>query len=160
VILGYDGREVADTQSLRNEVAATSPGTTVKIDLVRDGKIETVTATISRLEAEAAIEAEPSKEGKLALAKFGLTVQTLTPELAKQLDIQTAGGVVITLVEEGSVASLANLQPGDVILEAGHQKVSTVEELEQALAKVKDKGSVLLLVNHGGTPVFVVLGTS
>jgi serine protease Do len=158
VILGYDGREVADTQSLRNEVAATSPGTTVKIDLVRDGKIETVTATISRLEAEAAIEAEPSKEGKLALAKFGLTVQTLTPELAKQLDIQTAG-VVITLVEEGSVASLANLQPGDVILEAGHQKVSTVEELEQALAKVKDKGSVLLLVNHGGTPVFVVLGT-
>jgi serine protease Do len=157
VILRYNGREVANTQSLRNEVAATMPGTKVNIELVRDGKMETVTATIGQLEAEVSSQAPPSKEGQLELAKLGLTVQTLTPDLARQLDIQTGKGVVITAVEEGSVASLANLQHGDVILEANHQEVASVDDLEQVLAKAKDKDSVLLLVNHQGTAVFVLL---
>jgi serine protease Do len=160
VILRYNGREVADTQSLRNEVAATLPGTKVNIDLVRYGKMETVTATIGQLEAEVSAEAAPSREGQLALAKLGLTVQTLTPDLAQQLNIETGKGVVITAVEEGSVASLANLQQGDVILEADHQKVASVDEFEKVLAKAKDKESLLLLVNHQGRAVFVLLKMS
>ena len=156
VILRYDGHEVTDTRELRNAVAATAPGTRVQIEILRDGKTRTVTATIGTLEGEAAT-ATPSTAGENELAKLGLTVQTLTPDLAKQFNVENETGVVITDVSEGSVAGLANLQTGDVILEADHQKVTTAAELEQILAKANDKDSVLLLVNHQGTTVFVVL---
>jgi serine protease Do len=156
VILRYDGRDVTDTRTLRNEVASTVPGTKVKIELLRNGKTETVTATVGTLEGETAA-ALPSKEGQNELTKLGLTVQTLTPELAKQFNVETEHGVVITDVAAGSLASLANLQQGDVIQEADRQKVSSTDELEQVLAKAKDKDSILLLVNHQGTTVFVVL---
>jgi serine protease Do len=158
VILRYDGHEVTDTRSLRNAVAATAPGTQVKIELLRNGKTETLTVTVGKLETETAA-ATPSKEGESALAKLGLTVQTLTPDLASRFNVENQKGVVITDVQSGSLASLANLQQGDVILEANHQKVSSVAELEQILANAKDKDSVLLLVNHQGTTVFVVLQT-
>jgi serine protease Do len=115
-----------------------------------------VTAKIGVLESETA-STTPSKTGESELAKLGLTGQTLTPDLAKQFNIENENGVVITDVQAGSVASLANLQQGDVILEADHQKVTSVADLEEILAKAKDKESVLLLVNHQGTTVFVVL---
>ncbi len=156
VIVHYDGREVPDTRSLRNAVAATVPGTKVQIELLRHGKPETVTATIGKLE-ETTTAAAPSKEGQSQLARLGLSVQTLTPDLAKQFNIEADKGVVITGVEAGSVASLANLQPGDVILEADRQPVASVADLEQILAKAKDKDNILLLVNHQGTTLFVVL---
>ncbi len=156
VIVHYDGRDVPDTRSLRNAVAATAPGTEVKIELLRHGKTESVTATIGKLEEETTAAA-PSKEGQSQLARLGLTVQTLTPELAKQFNIEADKGVVITDVEAGSVASLANLGPGDVILEADRQPVSSVADLEHVLAKAKDKDNILLLVNHQGTTLFVVL---
>jgi serine protease Do len=157
VILHYDGREVADTRSLRNEVAATAPGTQVNIELLRHGKTETVTATIGKLEEPTTTAAAPSKETQSQLTKLGLTVQTLTPDLAKQFNLEADKGVVITDVEAGSVASLANLQQGDVIVEADRQPVSRVADLERILAKAKDKDNLLLLVNHQGTTVFVVL---
>jgi serine protease Do len=156
VILRYDGHEVTDTHSLRNVVAATTPGTSVKIEVLRNGKTETLTAKVGELTSETA-SAAPSKAAESTLTKLGLTVQTLTPDLAKQFNIENENGVVITDVQGGSVASLANLQQGDVILEADHQKVTGVADLEQILAKAKDKESVLLLVNHQGTTVFVVL---
>jgi serine protease Do len=158
VILRYDDHEVNDTRGLRNAVAATAPGTKVKVEILRNGKTETLTVTVGSLESETAAAA-PAKEGEGELAKFGLTAQALTPDLAKQFNIEVETGVVITDVQGGSTASLANLQPGDVIVEADHQKVSTVADLEQILAKSKDKNSVLLLVNHQGTTVFVVLQT-
>jgi len=154
VILRYDGHAVTDSRELRNAVAATAPGTKVPIELQRSGSTKTVTATIGKLEGETAEATESAADGS-QLAKLGLTVQTLTPELAKQFNAETQKGVVITEVEEGSLAALANLQRGDVIEEADHHPVATVAELEQTLAKTK--GNVLLLVNHQGSTMFVVL---
>jgi serine protease Do len=155
VILRYDGVEVTDTRSLRNAVAATAPGTKVKIELSRSSKAETVTATIGKLEGETAAADTSSKVDDNQLTKLGLSVQTLTPDLAKQFNIENQHGVVITDVEGGSAASLANLQPGDVILEANRQKITNVADLEHTLGKAKE--NVLLLVNHQGTTLFVVL---
>jgi serine protease Do len=101
--------------------------------------------------------AAPSEEGASMLSKLGLSAQTLTPDLAKQLGIEAEKGVVITDVNEGSLASLAGLHKGDVIVEADRQSVSNVDELEQVLAKAKDKDNVLLLVKKQGGSLFVVL---
>ena len=63
--------------------------------------------------------------------------------------------MLITSVDPGSPASIANLQKGDVILEANHEPVSSVGELQRALGKAQDQ--VLLLVKHQGSNMYVVI---
>ena len=91
--------------------------------------------------------------------KLGMSVQTLTPDLAKQFGIRGAEGAIITDVEEGGAASLAGLQPGDIIVEADRQKVTSADDLQEALSKAKDKDTVLLLIKRKSSSLFVVLKT-
>ncbi len=156
VIVRYNGKEATGVRQLRDLVASTAPGTKVKIEIVRDGKEKTLTATVGNQTAETA-EAAPSEEGANLLSKLGLTVQTLTPDLAKQLKVDVEKGVAITDVTDGSLASLAGLQKGDVIVSADRQPVATVEDLQQALARAKDKDQVLLRVTRQGGSLFIVL---
>jgi serine protease Do len=156
VIVRYDGKEATDVRQLRDLVAATVPGTKIKIEVLRDGKEKTLTATIGTQTATTEAAA-PSEEGASLLSKLGMTVQTLTPELAKQLGVEVEKGAVITDVTEGSPASLAGLQKGDVIVNADREPVASVEDLEQALAKAKDKDQVLLRVTRQSGSLFVVL---
>jgi len=155
VVVRFDGKKVRDTRQLRNLVAATAPGTSVKLDVIRDGKEQTLTATIGKMPTEPLVAAEePAKPGD-RLAALGLSVQTLTPELAQQLDLQGEKGVIISGVEEGSPAADAELRPGDVIVEAERKPVSNVAELRNAVGKAKNR--VLLLVKRQGGSLYVVV---
>jgi serine protease Do len=156
VIVRYDGHDVQDVTHLRNLVATTAPGTQVKIAVIRHGKEESVTAAVGEQQAPAAAEEKPTT-GEGALSKLGLSVQTLTPDLAKQFGVEAEKGVVITDVAEGSLASVGGLQRGDVITEADRQPVASAAELDQALAKSKNEDTVLLLVKRQGGSLFVVL---
>jgi len=157
VITAYDGKEVAGTSELRNLVAATAPGTKVGIDIVRDGKPQTITAVIGKLTAEAAESGiVPGATGG-ELGKLGLTGRTLTPELAGQSNLTGDKGVLITSVEPGSVASLAGLRAGDLITQADKQPVASVGGLRKVLAKAGDKKGVLLLIKRHGASMFVYL---
>ena len=156
VIMRYDGKEVEDPAHLRNMVAATAPDTEVKVGILRNGKQETLTLRVGTLTPQMATEGAPSEEGG-ALSKLGMSVQTLTPDLAKQFGIRGAEGAVITDVEEGGAASRAGLQPGDVIVEADRQKVANAGDLQEALDSAKDKDTALMLVKRKGASLFVVI---
>ncbi len=158
VIVRYDGREVEDMTQLRNMVAATAPGTETKLVVIRDGKEETLTVRVGTLTPQMATGETPGEEeGGSALGKLGLSVQTLTPDLAKQFGLQAAEGALITDVQEGGPASLAGLQEGDLIVEANRQKVASADDLRQALNKAKDKDALLLLIKRKSASLFIVL---
>jgi serine protease Do len=156
VIVRFEGKQVRDTRQLRNLVASSAPGTRVRIDVVRNGKEESVTATIGKLPAEPlAAAAQPPGRAADKLAALGLSVQTLTAPLAEQLDLHGEKGVLVTDVEEGSPAAAANLRPGDLIVEADRKPVSNVGELRSALGKDKDR--VLFLIKRQGASLYVVV---
>ena len=157
VILHYDGHAVADVRQLRNLVAATTPGTKVKIEFLRDGKTQTVTATIGTQSSHGPESNLGPGEGTNLLSKLGLSVQTLTPDLANQLNVQAEKGAVITDVGEGSLASLAGLQRGDVIVEADHRPIASADDLARAISNARDKDEILLRVARQDGSLFVVL---
>jgi S1-C subfamily serine protease len=159
VIVGYNGTQVKDTRELRNFVAASKPGTRVNIDIIRDGKQQTLTATIGTLSEKTAEAGGGPAESSKQLADFGLTVQALTPQLARRYGLENEKGVLITGVEDGSIAAMAGLQAGDLIAEVDRRAVSSVQDLQDALAKAKDKDTVLFLVKRKGGSLFVVLQT-
>ncbi len=157
VIVKFEGKSVANVSNLRNLVAATAPGTKAKLSVIRDGKEKTIPVKVGELTSEiAATFGQPGKTVN-RLGKLGLTAQTLTPALAKEFALKDQKGVLITDVDPGSPADEAKLIAGDVIVEAERQKVSDVNDLENVLAKTKNKGSVLLRIKRKGTSLFVAL---
>jgi len=154
VIVRFEGKEVRDTRQLRNLVAAATPGTSVKVDVIRDGKEQSFTVTIGRMPTEMVAATKPSGKGENRLDELGLSVQTLTPDLARQLDLQGEKGVLISGIEQDSIVSMANLQVGDLIVEVNRQRVTSVAEFLDALG---DQDQILLLIRRNGESLFVML---
>ena len=156
VIVQYDGTEVRDAHRLRNLVAATAPGTRVAVGVIRNGKEQTFNVIVGTLPVEAAAEAAaPPGQTSDRLAALGLSVQALTPDLARRLDLQADKGVLISAVEPGSPAWEANLQAGDLIMEIDRARITSVGELQRALTRAKDR--ILLLVKRQGASTYIVL---
>jgi serine protease Do len=153
VIVNYQGRPVSDTGDFRNQVALAQPGSKVEFDIVRDGKQRSITVKIDKLSDNKLAAQESSAH---ASDKLGLTVQTVTADLARQLGIKAGQGVVVTEVAPGSVATMAGISPGSVILEVNRKAVNTPAEFNQAV-KNSTNNKVLLLVRDDDVSRYVVL---
>jgi len=153
VIIEFKGKKVDEPYTLRNMVANTPPGETVELKVVRDGKVKTLEVTIGELPSEAQ-KALP-RAYKNALR--GVSVQNLTPELYRQLNLpEKIRGVVVTEVESGSPAE-TKLIPGDVILEINRKAVANVEDYEAIVSRIKPHEDVLLLVFRRGSSIFITI---
>jgi serine protease Do len=130
----------------------------------RDGKTTTLKVTLGRREeAENAVPvAQPGEDPSEPQQKdiFGLTVQPLDDELRTQLELDSdATGLVVTDVDELSEAYEKGLRAGDVITEAGQQKIASIGDLDDRIAEAREAGrkSLLLLIRRAGEPRFVAL---
>jgi serine protease Do len=163
VILSFDGQKVDDTRGLVRQVGNTEVGKTVRVVVFRDGKTQTLKVTLGRREAaEGAVPAAQPRgnEEPAESAILGMTINTLTDELRGQLDLgDEATGLVVTDVDNLSEAFEKGLRAGDLITEAGQQKVDSIGDFEDRIADAKEAGrkSILLLVRRAGEPRFVAL---
>lgn len=164
LIQTFDGRDVEDVRGLVRQVGNTEVGKAVRVVVLRDGKTQTLLVTLARREdAEAGatpVAEEAPEEAPAEQELMGLTLLPMSDELREQLGLSgSVNGLVVTGVDEASEAFEKGLRAGDVITEAGQQKVNAVEALE---ARVKDtieagRKSLLLLINRSGDPRFVAL---
>jgi serine protease Do len=155
VIVRFNGRGVADTSQLRNFVAASKPGSKASIVVVRNGREESVTVTIGKMAPETVAAAKPLPGAENPLAGLGVSLQTLDGELARRFGLDEERGVLVTGVEPGSRAAMANLEVGDLIVEADRKPVSNLDELQALFAQGKSR--ILLLVRRGDASLFIVL---
>ena len=87
----------------------------------------------------------------------GLSAETLTPDIAKQLGLPTdTYGVVVDGVDSGSMAEETGLRRGDVIQEVNHQKIANMADFSRAVRQ-SEGASLLLLVNRGGNTMYVIV---
>ncbi|MBY6046448.1 Do family serine endopeptidase [Vannielia litorea] len=167
VIISFDGQEVEDVRGLVRRVGNTEVGKTVRMKVFRDGSTETLKVTLGRREeAEGAVPAvadggeEGEPEAPQEQELLGLTVTTLTDELREQMSLDgNEEGLVIKEVDEMSEAYEKGLRAGDIITEAGQQKVRAVNDLEDRVEEAREAGrkSLLLLIRRSGEPRFVAL---
>jgi len=154
VIVEFNGKTVEKISPFRNSVALKKPGSKQKITVLRNGKRKTISVIIGEL-SDGGLSA--TRETTQNLNKLGLTVQTLTPDLAKQFGLQNEKGVLVTQVTPGTVAAMAGIKAGAVILGVNRQPVSNAREFKEIVAKSLKTGSVLLLIKEGQYSRFVVL---
>jgi serine protease Do len=152
VILEFDGKEISDSKDLPRIVASTPVGKSVTIKLSRNGKVIDREAKLGEMEEKAEVAKTPSSHKSL-----GITVQNLTPEIAKGLGLKKDTGVVVTGVEPGSAAANAGIQTGDVIQEVNRKPVKNVEDFSQKVEKAKGQDNVLLLIQRGQNNLFAAV---
>ena len=150
IIVEFDRKDVKDSTDLPTLVARVAPGTTVQVKVLRDGKEATLPLTVGEMKDNEV--AASTQEGDL-----GLSVQPITPELAKRMDLDRAEGLVITSVKAGSAAEEAGLRSGDLITQINRRPVKNLADYNRELA-ASDKGkSVLFLVRRGQSSLFLAL---
>jgi serine protease Do len=158
IIVKYNGTEVEDYHAFSKMVAATQPGTKVKIELIRDKQHKTVEVTIGTMPEEGEKLSEREKPLGDKVKGWGIYVQNLTPEIARQFGwSESETGVVVTNIEEGSPAEESKLKPGDLIKEINRRKIQNVRDFKQAIDSAKKTESLLLLVKRGDHTFYVVL---
>jgi serine protease Do len=155
VILELNGVPVESANDLRLRISETAPGSSVKLEVSRDGKTQNMDVTLGELPQDTSAEEAPGKDSGGGLE--GVNVQELTPETAQELQLAPGTrGVVVDSVDPSSAAAAVGLQRGDVIQEVNHKPVHNIAEYKQELAAA-GKQQVLLLVNQGGVTQYVVI---
>jgi serine protease Do len=146
IIVEYNGRPVASSAELQKMVTATKPETSVPVKVLRNKQEKTVHVTVAELDLEAEQQAssgrqrsqepETQKPEEQGAAGFGLTLESLTPQLSRRLRMPSgkAGAVVTDVDPDGPAAGV--LQPGDVILSVNGKAVSHATDAQQELQKI------------------------
>ncbi|KQN19554.1 protease [Sphingomonas sp. Leaf33] len=160
VVLKVAGQDVTPDQTLSFLVANQAPGTRIPIDLIRDGKRMTVTATVGTRppEDQLATAGDDNDDDGLpggndqgnqtsAAASLGAQVVPLTPQIARQLGLEaTVRGVVIVQVDQSSDLATKGLQRGDVISSIDRKPVTTPAEASAAIAAAKAANRKTVLI--------------
>jgi serine protease Do len=169
VITKVNNRPVTPDETLSFIVAGLKVGDKVPIELIRDGRRQTVTAVIGQRPPEDELrqftqqddedfsDRTPNQENSQAAAQqlLGIAVTELTPNIARQLGVgQDVKGAVITAVDASTDAGIKGLRRGDVILQANGQPVLNEADLGKAASAARSGGrnAVLLQVLRRGSP--------
>jgi len=142
---------------LQREILRKSVGQKVTLEVIRNGKPVKVPVQTKEMPDELRVASRQTPGKPKSATTLGLTVQTLTKDLANQFELTDIEGVVVTEVAADSPAEEAGLQHGDVITEVNRTPVKTAEEFAVAMEKADAKKGVLLYVKRGGGSTFVVL---
>lgn len=161
VILSFDGMDVPDTRELVRMVGNAPVGKTVDVIVLRAGDEVGLAVTLGRRETMEpvafpdTVEPDPAEPQEV----LGLMLSKVTPELAERFQLAQDSGLVVLDVMPESDASMKGIMPGDLIAEAGQQKVTSIAEFEERVQEARDGGrkSILLLIRRQGQPQFMAL---
>ncbi|MBN1878851.1 Do family serine endopeptidase [bacterium] len=153
VILEFDGMKIRDSGHLSQVVASTPVDKKVKLEFLRNGK---------KKSADIKIGLRPGSDLQLhntsgVSLDFGMTVQNISPEIARQLRLDSTAGVLISDVEAGGAAEKAGLTRGDIILELNRKPLKNVEDYKDAVSDLKSDEGVVLYVQRGKSRIFIGL---
>lgn len=157
VVVRFDGHDILDGGHLRNLMAQAPIGSRHKLDIVREGRV--MHADLMVQEAPRDLKKKTDvleiREGQQSHPLGGVAVDELTPQMARQMGITLLSGLVVTDVEEGSLAEVSGMQAGDVIIEVNQKAVSTLQSYQRIIEPIRPDELVLMLVNRQGTVLYV-----
>jgi serine protease Do len=154
VIVQFNGRKIAKATDLPGLVADVPVGRDVPLVVMRDGVEQHLNAHIAKLTDESQPKVAAESDGK---GKLGLSVQPVTPPVARELGLKVKEGVLVRDVVEGGRAAEAGIRAGDVIVEVDRRPVRTIEDFKARLEQQAKDAPVVMLVNRDGQTMYVAI---
>ncbi len=156
IILAFNGQEIEDMSDLPRLVAATPVGEEANVTIFRDGKTRQVSVEVEKMPEEPRQTAR-NGEGDDGEEKLGLVVSNLTPEAVQAFNLKADQGVVVARIDPAGPAAMANLRPGDVIVEINGRSIENVSDLRDIVQKSKQGRMLRLLVQRGENHFYTTL---
>jgi Do/DeqQ family serine protease len=157
VVVEFDGSAVREVPDLQRRAAASRPGQTVALVVVREGQRVPVTVTIGELPGDEVVSAGGGEVDE----RWGLRVEALGADPGRRLETPVPQGVVVTAVEADGPADKAGLRPGDVIVAVKGRPATDPQALGRLLAELKPGEAVPVYVHRtapdGGRNLYLVL---
>ncbi len=153
VIVSFDGKAIKEMNDLPFIVAATPVGKSVNVEVLRKGKRQTVKVEVGELKEEEAA-AQPPTETR---PKLGMSMEDITPDIAKRLGLTETSGVVVVQVEDGSPAAEAGVRPGDILLEVDQKAIASLEDFDAKTSGYKAGDTLLLLVKRQSATLYLTV---
>lgn len=148
VIVRFNNRAIVESGDLPHQVGLMPPGGKARAELIREGKKRELTVEVGALPEDELSVASVGPDGDI----LGMSVQPLDQETSASLGIR--GGVVIDTVAPNSPAQLAGLQPGDVVVQLGNQRITGVRDYQLILPKIPKGTPVLIRFLRQGQFIF------
>ncbi len=154
IILNVDGKEVSTPRELQREILNKKIEQKVKLEILREGKILTIEVNLAQLKEEK----KELAESETTSSWRGMTVQELTPELAKHFGLPSKRkGVLISDITPESLAHKAQLQPSDLIKEINHCPIENLSDFNKIVQKVSKRDDAMLVIARQQVTFFVIL---
>ena len=148
VIIEFNGKSIANTANLKNVVSLSTPESTNRVKVIRDGAPKTVKVTLQELPENP--NQFVSRE-RNTTNDFGLQLKRINKTLRKQYEIDSdQDGLVVTRIDRNGEAFQKGIREGDLVKRVGTEKVESINEFNRLVEKSKSKGTVLLLVKKPG----------
>jgi serine protease Do len=170
LLVGVNGRPVANGTEATRAVGSARPGETIRLEVIRDGRRRTINVRSGVRPSETELLADQDQGGgegprngpatPQGQVVEGATVSSITPAQRSQYGIpENVTGVIVTGVARGTPAAEAGLQAGLVISRAGNRTISSAADFAAAVREIKAAGrpSILLFVTAGGQRGTLVL---
>ncbi|MEW6983839.1 DegQ family serine endoprotease [Colwelliaceae bacterium 6471] len=153
VITAFQGKKVTGVGRFRNLVALSSPGSKSQLTIIRDGKTIELTVEIGK---QSELD-QLSRADEYESEDLGFKVKTINSRLAEQYRVKQGEGVLVTEVRSASIAAMAGISSGAVILQVNRKPVNSAVKFSQELKKSRQKKSVLLLLQQDNQQRYLIL---
>jgi serine protease Do len=146
VVIGYRGKDIPDSSTFRNEVAATPIGQEAKVTVLRGGKKEEFTVKIGSLEEGTKIIAAAIED------RLGVEVRPVTPAEVQKYGLSANQGVVINRVNPKGPFGEAGFEVNDMILQVDNLPIIGLDGFVSVMSALKpnQKISVMALDHRTG----------
>ncbi|MEW6720506.1 MAG: Do family serine endopeptidase [Thermodesulfobacteriota bacterium] len=152
ILIAWGKARVGGVKEFRQQVASTAPGTTVPIEVLRDGRRALVTVRIAEAEGMAQVRRSPRMEPADPL---GMTVGAVHPRILREFELR--GGVVVTSVEAATPAWEGGIREGDILVSVNRESVAGVEDYRKIVSRLPRGAAVPALVSREGALFYAAL---
>lgn len=160
VVLRVDGEPLKDYKDLTKLVASTKAGSTLTLEVARDGQLRTVKVTVGAMPGEEGALAQRGQDADGDQPRLGLYLAPLTPEMRMRQGLSgEQKGVFVARVEPSSPAAKAGIKPGSLISMVGADRVDSPDQVVAAVRKAakEQQQALILRVERNGRVRFVAV---
>ncbi|UCD82898.1 MAG: DegQ family serine endoprotease [Desulfobacterales bacterium] len=154
IITEVNGKVVTSSRDLTKLAANLQVGETASVTILRDGKPQTLDVKIGK--RPLTIAAASQNYGEEKKGEYGFQVTDLTPEVARQFNVDGTAGVIVVGVAPDSKADAAGIKKGDIIVEVNRVSVESVKDFKSLLDQHKNSDGINLLVKRMNAGLIVI----
>jgi serine protease Do len=154
IIISVNGKKIENSRELTSMIATLEVGDKAKIVALRNGKEKSFTVDIAKREDDKLASDRTMRNEEAG--ELGVQVSNITPEIANQLNLPEAEGVVVTGVNSGSKSDIAGIQTGDIIREINRDRIKNVDDFKSTVLKIQEGEPINMFIHRINTGFIVV----